>query len=184
MDTYNVLLQSFERFYLAALDKVPNFLVALVVFAAALVARTIVHRTAHVVLSKKTRRRVLIARVVETLIVVVGAIAALGLLGISPTGLLTGVGLLTVGVSFAMQDLIVNFVAGLELLSQAPFELGDHVIVGDVHGRIRSIESRVTIFESDDGRLVTVPNRDLLTKSVSVQRRTKRPPPTGGAGTS
>jgi small-conductance mechanosensitive channel len=177
VDSFDVLTQSFERFYAEALAHVPNLLTALAILLVALVARYIVHRTTHVVLTRTTRRKVLAARIIETAILVVGTLASLSVLGISLTGLLTGVGLVTVGLSFALQDLIVNFVAGLELLSNAPFELGDQVEIGEVRGVVRSIGTRTTMVESSDGTRITVPNRDLLTKSVAVLRKPRRPHP-------
>lgn len=180
--TIDLLTQSFDRFYTASLERVPNLLAALSVLIIALIVRYIVHRTTHVVLTRTTRRKVLAARIVETTILAAGVLLSLSLLGISLTGLLTGVGLVTVGLSFALQDLIVNFVAGLELLGNAPFELGDQIEVGDVRGRVRSIGSRTTVIESNDGSLVTVPNRDLLTKAVAVQRKPQRKSPTSARG--
>ena len=171
MNSVELLNQAFNDFVGAAITKVPNFLAALFILAVAFGARAIIHRTAHVVLTRKTRRRVLAARILETTLLVIGIIVALSLLGISPTGLLTGLGLATVGLSFALQDLIVNFVAGLELLGQAPFELGDEITVGDVKGKVRHIGSRTTVIESNLGESITVPNRDLLTKPVKVTRR-------------
>lgn len=177
MNVLDLLGQSFGRFYTAAVAQVPNLLAAIVVIGMALILRAILHGTAHVALTQKTRRQVLVARVAETTTVIVGVLLGLSMLGISVTGLLTGLGLVTLGLSFALQDLLVNFVAGLQLLGNAPFELGDEITVGEVRGRVRFVGSRTTVIDASDGSKVTVPNRDLLTKSVAVMHRPRRTVP-------
>lgn len=162
------LQTAFQDFWERVVAAIPNFLTALTIIVIFLVAATLVRLIMTRILSIKTRRRQLYIRVVQTVIVFVGVFLALGILGVNMTGLLTGLGLVTLGLSFALQDVLINFIAGLEILGQAPFELGDLIEVGEQRGIVREIGARVIVLEGQNGAHISIPNRDLLIKSVRV----------------
>ncbi|WP_224448835.1 mechanosensitive ion channel family protein [Haloprofundus salilacus] len=78
-------------------------------------------------------------------------IAALGVFG----------GALALAVGFAAQDLLGNFVAGIFILKDKPFEVGDWIEVGDITGRVEDIDLRVTRVRTFDNERITVPNGEL-----------------------
>ncbi|WP_276246726.1 MULTISPECIES: mechanosensitive ion channel family protein [unclassified Haladaptatus] len=70
-------------------------------------------------------------------------------------------GALALAFGFAAQDLLSNFVAGLFILKDRPFEIGDWIEWEGYAGRVQDIDLRVTRVKTFDNQLITVPNADL-----------------------
>jgi len=78
----------------------------------------------------------------------------------------TFAGALTLAVGFAAQDLIANFVAGVFIIRDKPFTVGDWIEWDGEEGVVREIQMRVTRLDTFDNELVTVPNSDLANAAV------------------
>jgi len=76
-------------------------------------------------------------------------------------------GAIALAVGFAMQDLLANFVAGVFILKDRPFEVGDWIEWVDGEGRVEEIDLRVTRVRTFDNELVTVPNGTLANDAVT-----------------
>lgn len=76
-------------------------------------------------------------------------------------------GAIALAVGFAAQDLLGNFVAGIFILKDRPFEVGDWIEWGDYSGRVVDIDLRVSRVRTFDNELVTVPNGDLANDAVT-----------------
>jgi small-conductance mechanosensitive channel len=85
-------------------------------------------------------------------------------------------GALALAVGFAAQDLIANFVAGVFIIQDEPFEVGDWIEWSGNSGVVREIQLRVTKLDTFDNELVTVPNSDLASAAVvnNVANATRR----------
>jgi small conductance mechanosensitive channel len=75
-------------------------------------------------------------------------------------------GALALAVGFAAQDLIANFVAGVFIVQDEPFTVGDWIEWNGNSGVVREIQLRVTKLDTFDNQLVTVPNSDLAGAAV------------------
>ncbi|QLG61518.1 mechanosensitive ion channel family protein [Halorarum salinum] len=76
-------------------------------------------------------------------------------------------GALALAVGFAAQDLIGNFVAGVFILKDRPFEVGDWIEWDDTAGRVEDIDLRVTRVRTFDNERITVPNGELANNPVT-----------------
>ncbi|WP_423995275.1 mechanosensitive ion channel family protein [Halorubrum trapanicum] len=76
-------------------------------------------------------------------------------------------GAIALAVGFAAQDLLGNFVAGVFILKDKPFEVGDWIEWGGNSGRVEEIDLRVSRVRTFDNELVTVPNGDLANSAVT-----------------
>ncbi|SNR24629.1 mechanosensitive ion channel family protein [Halorubrum vacuolatum] len=76
-------------------------------------------------------------------------------------------GALALAVGFAAQDLLGNFVAGIFILKDKPFEVGDWIQWEGNAGRVEDIDLRVSRVRTFDNELVTVPNGDLANNAVT-----------------
>jgi small-conductance mechanosensitive channel len=76
-------------------------------------------------------------------------------------------GALALALGFAAQDLIGNFVAGVFILKDRPFQVGDWIEWEDKSGVVREIDLRVTKVETFNNEVVTVPNSDLANNPVT-----------------
>src|SRR6266581_1377334 len=73
---------------------------------------------------------------------------------------------ITVGFTFVLQDLLKNIVAGIYILVEGPFHIGD-VISTDVYsGRVEDVQLRATKLRIPSGEQVIVPNSMLFTGIV------------------
>ncbi|MFO7926012.1 MAG: mechanosensitive ion channel family protein [Halobacteriota archaeon] len=75
-------------------------------------------------------------------------------------------GALTLAVGFAARDLIANFVAGVFIIKDEPFTVGDWIEWDGNDGVVQEIQMRVTKLDTFDNQRVTVPNGDLANAVV------------------
>lgn len=93
-------------------------------------------------------------------------IAILGTFGVPLSALGAAVGLIGLGLSFALQDIIANFISGVLIMVNRPFKIGDQVKAGGEEGTIQDIKARATEIKTYDGRKVIMPNSELYSKQV------------------
>lgn len=99
--------------------------------------------------------------------------AVLALFGASWSGLLTVVGAGTIAIGLSLQDLLRSYVAGVYLLLERPFAVGDRIRVKEVEGVVEGVELRTTILRTDQGEMVRVPNATVFLEIVT-NRSTSR----------
>lgn len=141
------------------------FVVLLVsVFVARFIKRLVVYRV-----TSKSRYDfnqemiILIDRAVYFGIVLLGVIISFRIIGIN---IATLIGFLGLGLGFAFKDLLANFIAGVVILTQKKFMIGDTVEVNSIFGKIIEIETRTTQIQAFDGTIHIIPNSDMLTSVV------------------
>lgn len=111
---------------------------------------------------------VAIARTAASVGIYVVAVAiALSLLGGNWTAVVAALGAGTVAISLALQDVLRSFVAGVYLLVERPFSIGQRIRVGDAEGRVEAIEFRTTVLATDRGDRVLVPNSTVFAAVVT-----------------
>ena len=77
-------------------------------------------------------------------------------------------GLGSVAIGFAFQDIFKNFLAGVLLLLNEPFRLNDQIIVADFEGTVEAINVRSTEIRTYQGERVVIPNAIVFTSAVQV----------------
>ncbi|MGZ4187445.1 MAG: mechanosensitive ion channel family protein [Solirubrobacteraceae bacterium] len=92
---------------------------------------------------------------------VVALLAVLHVLGVRLGPLLTGAGLLGVALGFGAQSLIRDFLAGVFILVEDQFGVGDWVDVGAATGSVEAVTLRATRIRSVDGTVWHVPNGQI-----------------------
>ncbi len=76
-------------------------------------------------------------------------------------------GALALAIGFAAQDLLGNFVAGVFILKDKPFEVGDWIEWDGNSGRVEDIGLRVSRVRTFDNERITVPNGELANNAVT-----------------
>lgn len=99
------------------------------------------------------------------LLVIIFALKIAGL-GYIATGFLTAAGASAVIIGFAFKDIGENFISGVILSFSRPFNVNDTVLIGDVFGKVKTIEFRHSKLKTFDGRDVYIPNSDIIKKPV------------------
>ena len=82
-----------------------------------------------------------------------------------------GVG--SVAVGFAFQNILQNFLAGILLLFQEPFRVGNWISVTGLEGRVDDIQARATLITDSNSRKIVIPNAVLFTNPVTVGEGTQ-----------
>lgn len=76
-------------------------------------------------------------------------------------------GSVAVAVGFAFKDLLASLMAGLMILFDRPFQVGDRVEVGGTYGEVVEIGLRTTRIVTLDDNLVSIPNNRFLNDTVA-----------------
>jgi len=84
-------------------------------------------------------------------------------LGIEPTHLLAGAGLFGAALTLVAQDLIRDLIAGVSILLEDQFVVGDWIEAGAVSGTVEAFHLRGTRVRGTDGTACVVPNSELRT---------------------
>ncbi len=122
------------------------------------------------------------ARVVNYVLVVLGAIWAMDAIGIPLGKLSLFAGALGVGLGFGLQAIFSNFISGLILLFDRSLKVGDFVeLASGARGEVKDIKMRATRIGTNDNIDVLVPNSEFINGHVinwthrDVSRRMRIP---------
>ena len=158
-------MEQFFNFFIAA---TPKLLTALLIFVLSLYFARLISNF----LKRLLQKRRAPAGVVQLLgelalwsIMVAGIITALQQF-VDVTAFLAGLGILGFTVGFALQDIMKNFAAGVILLLQQPFHVGETIGVKGFDGTVLAIDLRSTEMKATDGRIVILPNADVLANPI------------------
>jgi small conductance mechanosensitive channel len=110
----------------------------------------------------------LMEKLLTGFIVVISITLALRTVGIDMT-LLVSVSIL--GLSYGLQDIIKNYVAGILIMFKAPFKIGDVVKIRNFTGKIEAMDFQSTTLSTFDKRSVTIYNSDVMTQSITNYSR-------------
>jgi potassium efflux system protein len=112
-------------------------------------------------------------------LITVGLYIGLSAAGLDLSRLGFIVGALGVGIGFGLQNVVLNFIAGLILAFERPINLGDAIEVDQEFGVVTNIGIRSSNIKTYSGSEAIIPNGDLISKKVinwtlsNRDRRTK-----------
>jgi len=149
---------------------IPKLVVAIIIFLVTLyVARLGFRFVARAMERRKVDPELglLLSRITQIAIVILGTIWALATVDFDVTGFVAGLGIIGFTIGFALKDVAENFVAGVLLLLQQPFDIGDAVEAGGFSGTVTNIEIRTTTVRTWDGLLVIIPNAQVYSNPIT-----------------
>jgi small conductance mechanosensitive channel len=159
-----------------ALRSIPTILTAILI----LIVSLYVARLLGNLIRKALERRAispsithLLSQILSWTIITFGIITALQQF-FNVTAFLAGLGIIGFTVGFALQDIMKNFAAGVILVIQRPFKEGDTINVSGFDGTILVINLRTTEMKTLDGRIVILPNADVLSHAIVNYTRADR----------
>jgi small-conductance mechanosensitive channel len=155
------------------LSLLPNIILGLLIFILFLAAASLAKSLTRRVMLRRLPRQgmaLLFARLAHTSITLVGFLIALSIVAPSfqAADLVKVLGIGTIAIGFAFQNILQNFLAGILLLLQEPFRLGDLISVTGIEGNVSDIQARATIVTTKEGREVVIPNATIFTNPVAV----------------
>ena len=144
----------------------------LVIAAILMVAASYLSRQASELAKRGLRRRkadpgvtTLLVNLTRWSIIATGLFISIGLFT-NVSSFLTTLGLVGFAISFAFQDVLKNLVAGIIILVQHPFNVGELVSLGGYEGTVIAISSRMTEIQCFDGRFAMVPNSNAIDNPI------------------
>lgn len=110
--------------------------------------------------------RHLLEAVAKFSILGLGVILALDQLGFNVTSLIAGLGVAGLALGFAAKDTLANLIAGVTILWDRPFRVGDRVEADGEFGRVKKITLRSTRIHTNDNRVVIIPNQSIMSSKI------------------
>jgi small conductance mechanosensitive channel len=142
---------------------------AVVVVIALVLARAV----RAVTMRRLTRHRaqanatILLGNLAQLGVVVLGILLVLAIYTQGAFGwILTSFSVVGIVIGLSLQDILRNFFAGVWVLVERPFRIGDSIDVSGYSGLVEEISFRTTQLRTSDGRQVIIPNGDFMTKPV------------------
>ena len=170
--------ETFQNLLIKFIDFLPALITALVVFFASLYLAGVSSN----VVSRALKRREadpeivsLGSKITRWAVIILGILVALQQINFNVTAFLAGLGIVGFTVGFALQDVSKNLVAGVLLLIQQPFDIGDSINVAGFSGYVIAIDLRATEIHTYDGQVVFIPNGEVFTNPITnITRASKR----------
>ena len=158
-----------DRLLVRAVDFVPALVQALIV----VLAFWIVYRISRGVLGGVLRGTKadpaltsLSIKLLRYAILVLATIMALGQLGFNIASILAAAGIVGLAIGLAAQETVANLIAGLTILWDRPFRIGDNVTIADTFGKVRSIGLRTTRIETVERLDCILPNKEVIEQKI------------------
>jgi MscS family membrane protein len=104
----------------------------------------------------------LVGRIIKIIIYIITGFIVISELGYDLGGLVTGLGISSVVIALAAQDLARNLLGGLSILTDRPFEIGDYIESKDFAGTVEDITFRTTRLRDINNQIVILPNNKLI----------------------
>ena len=99
-------------------------------------------------------------------------VIALDIIGVNVMPFIAGAGVMGVAVGFAAKDTLSNLIAGILLIIDRPFEIGDRIEVWSAPagsatwGDVIDIGLRATRIRTTDNIVVIIPNNEIMTRDI------------------
>ncbi len=114
----------------------------------------------------------LLNRLISIIVYCTAAILALDFLGVNVLPFIASAGVIGIAVGFAAKDTLSNLIAGVLLLVDRPFEVGDRIQLwqappgGSSWGDVVNIGLRGTKIKTTDNIIVVIPNNSIMTRDI------------------
>ncbi|MFX0550094.1 mechanosensitive ion channel family protein [Hathewaya histolytica] len=116
-----------------------------------------------------------ISKCIRVLIIALAATIILAEWNINIQMFITGVGLGGLAFSLAAKDAAANVIAGIILILEKPFNIGEWVLIDGIEGTVEDISFRSTRVRTFTQEVVTIPNSDIANGPITnFTRRRKR----------
>lgn len=158
-----------NEIYIGFVEMIPNLILALVFFGLGVLFIHLIKKQLFSRIVRKAKDTVA-AQFVTDIIVVVFYIFLLfsgfKILGFSTLTqtIIGAAGLTTFIIGFALKDIGENFLAGIIMIFDRPFEMGDLIQIDNQVGRVIRISIRETTIKTTDSKDVYIPNSDIIKK--------------------
>lgn len=151
-------------------ESIPHLAGAVLVLVVGVILARLLSKGADRALTRTGRIEPTVAKFLSNIIkyalwVVVG-VTVLTQFGVQTTSIIAALGGLALAVGLALQGTLSNVAAGVMILIQRPFRVGEAITAGTVTGVVQAIGLFTTELLQYDGLYVMVPNNELWNKPI------------------
>ncbi len=117
---------------------------------------------------------IFIQKIIKIFLWVLLLIIILSNLGFNVTGFIAGLSIAGFIIGFATKDILSNLAAGIFLLINRPFRVGESVEIVNIKGIVKEISISACIIITDDKKYVTIPNSKIWGGPIKNLSRIKK----------
>lgn len=173
LNTLEILVSQLRSMWEGLVGLLPSLVIAIVFLLITWIVARFATRIADRLTSRTKMRpslRELVDTVVRISIWAAGLLVALTILlpDLTPGSLVAGLGVGTVAIGFAFQDIFENFLAGVLIMVREKMRIGDYIECEGIEGRVEQILLRETHVRLLSNELNIVPNSILFKNPVKI----------------
>ena len=171
---FQTITKSLQELLGSTIKVIPALITALIILMLTNYGAQFIRQVARRIGRKTLQSRslqLLLAKTSYITVWVVGIVFAcvIAFPGLRLGDIIATLGLGSVAIGFAFQDIFKNFLAGILILVQRPFRIDDQIIVDDYEGTVERIDIRTTKIRTYQGEKILIPNSKMFTSAVQVR---------------
>ena len=154
------------------LHYIPNLIVSIQIIVVAIVVNFLIKILAKLGFGFTDKGKTLanmIASLIKWIIIIAAILIILAVWGVDTTTLVTGAGILALVIGLGAQSLIADILAGIFIVLEGEYVVGDIVIIDNWRGKIVNIGIRTTQLEDIGGNVRIVNNSEI--RSITNQTK-------------
>lgn len=105
--------------------------------------------------------QILLKNIIRYTIFIIILLFILDMFGVNTTALITSIGILSLIIGLALQDILKDILAGIFILFEDQYAIGDIVEINGFKGEVISLGIRITKIRSDLGETKIIANRNV-----------------------
>lgn len=172
MKIWNSVKETVHEYWETLLIQIPRITLSIIVVAIFVLIAIAVSRSWNRIARHRNPENQLviqyIVKLVKGIIILCGVILGLHMVGFSGVagGLMAGAGVGALVLGFAFKNIGENFIAGVLLVFDRPFDIGDTVTIGGIMGKVVMLKFRTTHLKTFEGKDVYIPNGTVVNTEV------------------
>jgi MscS family membrane protein len=121
-------------------------------------------------------QRIFLTKLYSFIVYLIGITIIIHQLGFTTTNITTILSFISIGIAFAIRDIILSFFAWLIILSKKPFRIGDYIKINEELGVVDRIGTFfITLKTNNNENFVKIPNKIFLDKNFNSFNKNKIP---------
>lgn len=174
----DVIRQKLDSWWIDSFRMVPNVMLAILFWLAFYIIARLFRRFGTQVTRRFSKSKAvggLVSDLIYIALIVAGFYVALNILKLDKiaVSLLAGAGIIGLTLAFAFQDLTSNFISGVYIDFNKPFDIGDVIETNGVVGEVEDIGLRSTILMTMEGTHLMIPNKAVFQSILINHSRTR-----------
>lgn len=99
--------------------------------------------------------------ILRYLIIIIAVLMILGVYGINTTSIVASLGVVSVVLGLALQDMVKDFVSGISMVLEDTYNVGDWVTINDFDGEVISLGMKTTRVKGYSGDVLVINNGSI-----------------------